>query len=98
MPVSGLRGRFTAKARVFSGGAIASRRTEEARCEPFGLSRIFRLADIEKGERRFELFVDTTDHAESRDFGWSSRRKLVRLAADFPSTGTSITIAVGQPD
>lgn len=37
----------------------------------------------EKGERRFELFVETFDHAESRELGWVAHRNLIRLAGDF---------------
>ena len=46
-----------------------------------------------KEERRFELFVETTDHAESRAHGWTDRRKLIRLAGDFTPGGTTFTIA-----
>ena len=47
----------------------------------------------EKGERRFELFVETVDHAESREQGWIARRKLVRLAGDFRPRSTSATFS-----
>ncbi|NQX12835.1 hypothetical protein HQQ80_14445 [Microbacteriaceae bacterium VKM Ac-2855] len=46
----------------------------------------------EKGDRRFELFVETLDHAESRETGWTARRKLIRLAGDFRPGGTSETV------
>jgi len=47
-----------------------------------------------KGERRFELFVETTDRVETRAHGWTGRRKLVRLAGDFSSAGTTFAIAL----
>jgi hypothetical protein len=52
----------------------------------------------EKGERRFELFVETVDHAESREQGWIARRNLVRLAGDFRPGGTSVTVTFAQSD
>jgi len=52
----------------------------------------------EKGERRFELFVETVDHAESREQGWIVRRKLIRLAGDFRPRGTSVTFTLTQTD
>ena len=51
-----------------------------------------------KGERLFELFVETTDHTETRDLGWISYRKLIRLAGDFHPAGSSITISFIQPE
>lgn len=36
-----------------------------------------------KGERGFELFVETADHSEARGHGWMDYRKLIRLAGDF---------------
>jgi hypothetical protein len=41
---------------------------------------------VEKGDWRFELFAETTDHAETRERGWAARRKLIRLAGDFHSS------------
>jgi hypothetical protein len=52
----------------------------------------------ERGERRFELFVETIDHAESREQGWIARRNLVRLAGDFRPGGTSVTFTFTQSD
>jgi len=46
----------------------------------------------ERGERRFELFVETVDYAESRDVGWAPHRKLVRLAGNFRPARTEVTI------
>ena len=46
-----------------------------------------------KEERRFELFVETTDRAESRAHGWIDHRKLIRLAGDFTPGGTTSTIS-----
>jgi hypothetical protein len=51
-----------------------------------------------KGERRFELFVETADHVEARESGWTSVRKLIRLAGDFRPAGTSVTITFSRPD
>jgi hypothetical protein len=47
---------------------------------------------VEKGERRFELFVETVDHAESRDSGWISYRNLIRLGGDFRPGGTTVSV------
>jgi hypothetical protein len=47
------------------------------------VEEVLAWVNVEKGERRFELFVETTDHAESRESGWVARRKLLRLAGDF---------------
>ena len=52
----------------------------------------------EKGERRFELFVETVDQAESREHGWIAHRNLIRLAGDFRPEGTSLTFTFTQPD
>lgn len=52
----------------------------------------------QKGERRFELFVETTDHAEMPAAGWVSRRKLIRLAGDFRPAGTSVSLGFSRPD
>lgn len=52
----------------------------------------------EKGERHFELFVETLDHAETRDSGWVARRNLVRLAGDFRPAGSSITISLTETE
>lgn len=54
--------------------------------------------NVEKGERRFELFVETADHAESPQFGWSSLRKLIRLAGDFRPAGASVSLGSFHPD
>ncbi|QHC62762.1 hypothetical protein GSU69_08760 [Rathayibacter festucae] len=51
-----------------------------------------------KEERRFELFVETTDRAESRAHGWLDHRKLIRLAGDFTPGGTTFTIASYAPE
>lgn len=47
-----------------------------------------------KGERYFELFVETTGHAESRAHGWVGFRRLIRLAGDFRPAGTTHTITL----
>ncbi|SMH50986.1 hypothetical protein SAMN06295885_3645 [Rathayibacter oskolensis] len=47
-----------------------------------------------KGERRFELFVETVGHAETRASGWTAHRTLVRLAGDFEPAGTTHTITL----
>ena len=52
----------------------------------------------EKGERRFELFVETPDHIESRELGWIPNRNLIRLAGDFRPAGSSFTISLIQAD
>lgn len=52
----------------------------------------------ERGERRYELFVETLDHAESRSRGWAPYRKLLRLAGDFDPAGTSVTIPFVRTD
>lgn len=52
----------------------------------------------EKGERRFELFVETVDHAESREHGWIAHRNLIRLAGDFRPGGTSVTFTMTRSD
>ena len=53
---------------------------------------------VEKGDRRFELFVETTDHAETRGRGWAACRKLIRLAGDFRPASTSVTVSFSSPD
>jgi hypothetical protein len=50
----------------------------------------------EKGERRFELFVETVDHAESQESGGTSYRNLIRLAGDFRPGGATVTISLTQ--
>jgi hypothetical protein len=52
----------------------------------------------EKGERKFELFVETVDHAESREHGWTARGTLIRLAGDFRPSGSSFTVPFTQAD
>lgn len=52
----------------------------------------------EKGERRFELFVETVDHAESRDDGWIAHRNLIRLAGDFRPGSTLTTFTMTRSD
>lgn len=51
-----------------------------------------------KGDRGFELFVETTDHAEKRDSGWTSFRNLVRLAGDFRPGGSAFTTGLTQSE
>ena len=46
----------------------------------------------EKGERGFELFVETADRVETREHGWTDYRKLIRLAGDFRPSGRTFTI------
>lgn len=61
------------------------------------IAEVLDWLEIEKGERRFELFVETTDHAEGRS-GRTPLRKLIRLAGDFRPGGTSTTIGFIHPD
>lgn len=51
-----------------------------------------------RGDRRYELFVETVDHAESPDHGWTACRDLVRLAGDFRPEVSSVTIALTRED
>jgi hypothetical protein len=51
-----------------------------------------------KGERRFELFVETPGQTETRDVGRNSYRSLIRLAGDFRPGGTSFTISLTRPE
>ncbi|MGO4783941.1 hypothetical protein [Cryobacterium sp. W22_MBD10_FK3] len=51
-----------------------------------------------KGERLFELFVETTDRTETRDLGWISYRNLIRLAGDFRPAGSSFSIGLTRPE
>ena len=53
---------------------------------------------LEKGERRFELFVETVDRVESRAQGWTAQRSLIRLAGDFRAGSTTVTVTLIQPD
>lgn len=46
----------------------------------------------ERGARRFELFVETVSHTQSRELGWFPRPNLVRLAGDFRPTGARFTV------
>jgi hypothetical protein len=43
-----------------------------------------------KGERGFELFVETSGHSETREHGWMAFRNLIRLAGDFRPPGTTV--------
>ncbi|SFR84627.1 hypothetical protein SAMN05428970_3028 [Agromyces sp. CF514] len=52
----------------------------------------------ERGERRFELFVETVSHAESREHGWISHRNFIRLAGDFRPGSTALTIRMTRSD
>jgi hypothetical protein len=52
----------------------------------------------ERGERRFELFVETIDHVESRVRGWEPHPNLVRLAGDFRPGGVTVTIPLSLAD
>lgn len=71
---------------------------QPARHDPQRITDATSVAEVlewlheEKGERLYELFVETLDHAESRESGWTARRKLIRLAGDFRPGGTSETI------
>lgn len=62
---------------------------QSARHDPQRISGVESVAEVlewvheVKGERRFELLVETTDRAESRAHGWTDRRKLIRLAGDY---------------
>jgi hypothetical protein len=47
-----------------------------------------------RGERRFELFVET----ETRDLAKNSYRNLIRLAGDFRPGGTSFTVSFTRPE
>lgn len=51
-----------------------------------------------KGERRFELFVETTGHTETRESGWAPYRNLIRLGGDFQPNADSITITFTRSD
>lgn len=46
----------------------------------------------ERGQRRFELFVETADDAPSRSREWTPRRRLIRLAGDFRPAAVTVTI------
>ncbi|MFB2597444.1 hypothetical protein ACEXQE_06605 [Herbiconiux sp. P17] len=76
---------------------------QPARHDPQRITESSSIEDVlawlhaEKGERRFELFVETTDHAQTRE-GGSSRRKLIRLAGDFHPSGTSTTVRFTRRD
>ena len=52
----------------------------------------------EKGERRFELFVETTNYAETRETGWTPYRNLIRLGGDFEPNGVTTTITFARSD
>jgi hypothetical protein len=66
--------------------------------EAASIEEVLAWLHAELGERRFELFVETTDHAETRDFGWMPHRNLVRLAGNFQPSGTSTTVRFTRPD
>jgi len=51
-----------------------------------------------KGERFFELFVETDGNSEMREHGWMPYRKRIRLAGDFRPAGATVTITVTRPD
>lgn len=46
----------------------------------------------EKGERSFELLVETVGHSETRDRGWVAYRELIRLAGDYRPEGSTFTV------
>ena len=52
----------------------------------------------ERGERRFELFVETVGPTESREHGWITQRNLIRLAGDFRPGATTVTSTVTRSD
>ncbi|MFG6504564.1 hypothetical protein [Microbacterium sp. P05] len=62
--------------------------------EAESVEEVLAWISAEKGERRFELFVETADHAESRESGWVSYRKLIRLAGDFHPGGTTVSVVL----
>lgn len=51
------------------------------------------VQEVREG-RRFELFVETTERAETRTHGRTDYRRLVRLASDFTPRGVSSTITL----
>jgi hypothetical protein len=46
-----------------------------------------------KGERDFELFVETHSNAETREHGWTRTRNLIHLAGDYRPPGTTSTFS-----
>ncbi|POH65845.1 hypothetical protein C3B61_09810 [Cryobacterium zongtaii] len=50
------------------------------------------------GSRRYELFVETTDHAESVQHGWVEQKQLVRLAGNYSPSGTVATVFLTRAD
>lgn len=51
-----------------------------------------------KGERRFELFVETVQRVETREYGWTEQRLLLRLAGDFEPRGTTVVVRLTADD
>ena len=51
-----------------------------------------------KGERFFELFVETDGNSQTREHGWMPYRKRIRLAGDFTPAGVTVTITATRPD
>lgn len=68
--------------------ALSARHDPQRITEASTIEEVLAWVHAEKGERRFELFVETTDHVETRESGWTAYRKLIRLAGDFRPGGT----------
>ncbi|MCI9858332.1 phosphoribosylformylglycinamidine synthase subunit PurS [Microbacterium proteolyticum] len=55
------------------------------------------VSEVREG-RRFELFVETEDRAETSAHGRADYRKLIRLAGDFTPKGSTFTVALHAED
>jgi hypothetical protein len=51
-----------------------------------------------KGERFFELFVETDGNSQTREHGWMPYRKRIRLAGDFTPARVTVTLTAIRPD
>lgn len=76
----------------------AARHDPQRITEAASVETVLDWVAVEKGDRRFELFVETADHAETRERGWLARRKLIRLAGDFRPASTSVTLSFSSLD
>ncbi|PPF25707.1 MULTISPECIES: hypothetical protein [unclassified Rathayibacter] len=49
-----------------------------------------------KGDRDFELFVETLNHTETREHGWMPARNLIHLAGNYRPPGTTSTLSASS--
>lgn len=69
----------------------SSARHDPVRVEGAGsVGEVIEWIDATRGSRRYELFVEADDRAETRESGWVDRKQLLRLAGDFRPASTVV--------